>query len=66
MIALYKKGDTHKVRGIECTVARFEIIEMEDKLKEGWLKSPEELIKPAKQKKKSANPKKVEQDDNKD
>lgn len=47
-IALYKKGDTHVVRGVTCEMARFEINEMENALSLGWKKSPEDTIEQVK------------------
>jgi len=42
-IALFKKGNSVNVRGIDCDVCRCSFGEMEDKLKEGWVKDPKEL-----------------------
>ena len=42
-IALYKSGDTHTVRGIKCEIIRCEFLQMEDRLKEGYVKDPSEL-----------------------
>lgn len=43
-IAVYKKGNSVTVRGIECDVCRCEFLEMEDKLNNGWVKDPSELV----------------------
>jgi len=42
-IALFKKGNSVNVKGIDCDVCRCSFGEMEDKLKEGWVKDPKEL-----------------------
>ena len=44
MIQLYKKGNTHTVRGIKCEVCNFNLNELEHRLKEGWVKDPSELV----------------------
>lgn len=43
MIQLYRKGDTHTVRGIKCELCNFSNGELEYQLNEGWLKSPEDI-----------------------
>ena len=55
MIALYKKGNTHKIRGVECEMGRFQNRELDARLKEGWKISPEELIQKRGRPKKEMN-----------
>lgn len=45
MIALYKEGDTHIVRGIACEILRCKARQLADKLNEGYVTTPEELYK---------------------
>ncbi len=42
-IQLYKAGDTHTVRGIECEVCNFDLAELDLRLSEGWVKDTSEL-----------------------
>ncbi len=42
-IQLYKEGTSHNVKGVECEVKNFNISELEEKLAEGWVKSPSEI-----------------------
>lgn len=42
-VQLYREGSSHTVRGIECELCNFEISQMEYQLKQGWVKSPEEI-----------------------
>jgi hypothetical protein len=42
-IVLYKPGNTHVVRGIECEAGRFEVNELEYALSLGWKKSPKQV-----------------------
>jgi catabolite regulation protein CreA len=44
MIQLYRKGDTHEIRGVTCEVCNFDISMMNEMLKEGWVKDPAELV----------------------
>lgn len=37
---LYQKGDTHTVRGVKCTMAKFEAEEVDVQLSNGWFTSP--------------------------
>lgn len=41
-IQLYKPGNTHKVKGVECEVKNFDIAELDYQLKEGWYRYPGE------------------------
>ncbi len=43
-INLYRKGNSHEVRGIDCEIVRCEISQMEDFLSAGCVKSPEDLL----------------------
>jgi len=43
MIQLYKSGNSHTVRGIECEVKNFDFEEMELMLSQGWVKDPSEI-----------------------
>ena len=45
MIALYKHGETHTVDGINCHIGRFNNSELQYRLSEGWVLSPQELEK---------------------
>jgi hypothetical protein len=42
-IVLYKPGNTHTVRGVECEAGRFEVNELENALSLGWKKDPKEV-----------------------
>ncbi len=42
-IQLYRAGNTHTVRGIECELKNFTPNSLDAMLDEGWLKSPEEI-----------------------
>ena len=42
-IQLYRAGNSHTVKGIECEVCNFSIGELQIKLDEGWFKSPQEI-----------------------
>lgn len=44
---LYKKGNTHTVRGIDCELKNFDLAEVDYQLKNGWFLSPEELAEGA-------------------
>jgi len=57
MIALYRAGKTHTVRGIVCEIGRFPLEQMEEKLQLGWLKTPEEINKPKHKPKQKPKPK---------
>lgn len=41
-VVLYRKGNTHTIRGIKCEVGLFNHYEIEVQLKNGWYKSPKE------------------------
>lgn len=43
-VNVYRKGDKHEVRGIKCCIVRCSIAQMDDFLKAGCVKSPEELL----------------------
>lgn len=43
MIALYRKGDTHTIRGIQCEMQRFPNHQLHNMLNCGWSTSPEAL-----------------------
>lgn len=45
-ITLYREGDTHTVRGVQCEMGRFELNEMQTMLDKGWSKSPDGLSAP--------------------
>jgi len=40
---LYREGNSHTVRGIECEVQNFPIGQLNEALDAGWLKSPEDI-----------------------
>lgn len=40
---LYNEGDTHEIRGIKCTLQNFPINQLDARLKEGWVKTPEDI-----------------------
>ena len=42
-VSLYKKGDTHEVRGIKCEIFNCHHSKMDHYISEGYVKSPEEL-----------------------
>ena len=56
MIALYKKGNTHTIRGIECEMGRFQNRELEARLNEGWKIKPEDLVEKRGRPKKKVEP----------
>jgi hypothetical protein len=43
MIALYRPGDTHTVKGVKCKLGRFPNSELAVRLSEGWLTNVEDL-----------------------
>lgn len=43
MIVLYKKGNTHTVRGVACIAGRFYVEELEQALSDGWITNPAKL-----------------------
>lgn len=43
-IVLYREGDTHTVRGVQCEMGRFDLNEMQTMLDKGWKKSPDDLV----------------------
>ncbi len=52
MIQLYRKGNTHTVRGVECELRNFDAAEIDLRLAEGWVKDTSDLAeKPKKEKK---------------
>lgn len=42
-IQLYRKGNTHVVQGIECELCNFPVNKLEQRLSEGWFKTPQEI-----------------------
>ena len=46
-VALYRKGNTHTIRGIECEMQRFDNQHFESYLQEGWVIDPKLLAEPA-------------------
>ena len=56
MIALYRKGNSHNVRGIVCEVGRFHSSKLKQRLLEGWVIDPK-LINAIEVKSVSANQK---------
>lgn len=46
MFALYRKGNTHIVDGIECEVARVSIDALDTYRSEGWVDNVEDIGKP--------------------
>lgn len=42
---LYRKGDTHEVRGIKCEAQKFEAHEVPVQLKNGWFTTPQAAYK---------------------
>lgn len=49
-INLYRRGDSHKVRGISCEIVRCGINQMNDLLAAGCVKDPSELLNKTEQK----------------
>lgn len=43
-VTLYRKGDTHVVRGVTCESARFAVSSMAGALKGEWVANPKELV----------------------
>lgn len=44
MLMLYRAGNTHKVRGIECEVGRFQNRSLKTLLDNGWKLRPEDTV----------------------
>ena len=44
MIMLYRKGNTHVIRGVECEMGRFETNRLMACLNSGWVTSPQDLL----------------------
>jgi hypothetical protein len=42
---LYKKGDTHTVRGVKCIRQKFEAHEIPAQLQNGWVTTPQKTLK---------------------
>lgn len=51
-IQLYRKGNTHTVRGVECEVQNFSLAESLQVLQsdEGWVRSEQELVEKVEEK----------------
>ena len=48
-IQLYRKGDSHTVRGVTCEACNFDQSELDHQLESGWVCNEQDLIeKPAK------------------
>ncbi len=41
-VQLYKSGDKHTVNGVQCEAANFNINQLPEMLKAGWVKTPQE------------------------
>ena len=44
MIALYRKGNTHVIRGVKCEMGRFETKRLQGCLNSGWVTNPQDLL----------------------
>lgn len=44
MIALYRKGATHTIRGVTCEMGRFETKRLQSLLDSGWVTNPQALL----------------------
>lgn len=64
-LQLYRKGNTHTVRGIECEVINVSLAEHFQLLEsgEGWVRDPSELIEPVPEAPKRGRPKKEGKED---
>lgn len=50
-IVLYRKGDSHVVRGVACEASRFEVSSLKNALAAGWVVDPSQIDKaPTKEK----------------
>ncbi|MEE9311618.1 MAG: hypothetical protein V3V10_04320 [Planctomycetota bacterium] len=47
MIALYRKGATHTIRGVTCEMGRFETKRLQSLLNSGWVTNPQDLLEAA-------------------
>jgi hypothetical protein len=45
MVIIYRKGNTHQIRGIECEKSMVDALELDQYLSDGWVVRPEDLIK---------------------
>ncbi len=43
-VILYKRGDTHEVRGIKCEAKRFSVNSLKSALSQGWVTRPEDTV----------------------
>ena len=43
-VQLYKKGDTHVIRGVKCEMAVFPVPYMHSALQQGYVADPQDLI----------------------
>ena len=46
---LYRPGNTHNVRGVECELGNFNAYELTDRINEGWYRTPGEWLKETKE-----------------
>lgn len=46
MITLYKKGDTHTIKGVQCEIKNFKVDELDYAKSLGYVTDPAELNKP--------------------
>ncbi len=58
MISLYRKGNTHVIRGTLCQMQQFDVNELEWAQSEGWLTDPKMIAELEKPKAKAKSPKK--------
>ena len=59
MIQLYKKGDSHTIKGVKCAMESFPVSLLKEKLKEGYVADPTELeVKPEEKPKRTRKAKK--------
>lgn len=47
-LQLYRKGDTHNVRGIECELVNIRHDQVDEYLAQGWVRDPKEIDEPEK------------------
>lgn len=45
-VTLYKKGNTHIIRGVECEIQNFPVEELQFAIDSGYVTSPDQLFNP--------------------
>lgn len=45
-VMLYKKGDSHEIRGVKCEMQKFSVSSLESALASGWVTDPNDIKRP--------------------